>query len=179
MIAFDIDGVVVDVYDSVHREIRRRTGLSETYCEPSYDFYLDYGLTHEDFMEAFSHLVMTHKFKPMKNSFRVLKKYADKTGMIYFITNRPEHLIPYTREWFLEYRACFPFEIVNVDGSKTEAARKIGCDGIVDDHMDNVRDFVNSGMKGFLFFQPWHTFYDLSGLNVVNSWSELAEILGV
>lgn len=180
-IGIDVDGVLADQIVGVLPIIKEMHGISLVYTD-IVDWRLPIGTTSIDQeIELAQRSESYVREMPVHEGAREQLCKLAKKNKIFIVTARRSECDPWTIEWLLTNRICFD-QYVN---SHMTSKGQHEFDVLVDDHSDNIRDFLkDTPGYGVLFDRPWNrerTELDQWQRNgrmaVVKNWHEVDEAI--
>jgi uncharacterized HAD superfamily protein len=170
ILAFDIDGVLVDWHHSVYTYFEYECNYLGDYQT----FWLDYipSLSKEkqDYIVSLPFLYETQI--PPKNVTDFLDYCASHSDDIYYITHRPVEVERITKQYFKRYDFPYPDNII-FTGDKVTACRYVGATHFLDDFVKHV-EAVKGVCDSYLMAKCWNRDFQ-DGYKTVHSLKEFQE----
>jgi len=160
MIAFDLDGVIVDTYEVMRKRLLEKFGVNfpkETHTSFNFDIP---DVDPKEIQKCIDDIMVhdTISAKPLGNSIEVLKKiYYDYNLPIVIITARPHISKDNTVAWLKRYLEDTPFKLfVTQNGKKNFYIAVNNIRFFVDDRYKTCHEVSPIVEKVFLFDSPWN-----------------------
>jgi 5'(3')-deoxyribonucleotidase len=164
-IAFDIDGVVADTMSLFLDIAKQEYNINDIKYEDITDYDLSVCLDIpnrilDDIIEKIIDGEYQVKLKPIKGAAQVLKKVAEHSEKLLFITARPR--IGKLRDWFAsEFMPDIPqnkVEIISTGSfeAKKEILLKTKKKWFIEDRVLTCFDLYEAGITPIVYTQPWN-----------------------
>lgn len=95
---------------------------------------------------------------------------------IYVATAVPSRLVPYVKKWIKSKK--IPFSKF-FHCPKKRSKSQIQAEALIDDSPEEIRRFIRSRKKGFLYLQPWNVKSEISKAIVVKNLDDVLKHYGV
>lgn len=158
MLAFDIDGVIINSEQILQVELLKRYNIDTTKAK---DFWVEIpNVSKEESQNIICNIIKenTHLAKPFVDNIKAVHKIYQiyKTPML-FITAREEDEYTALNQWFFN-NVEFEFEIVCVGKmiNKVAAFEEFGVTSFVDDHYEGAEEFAKYLTHSFLQTRPYN-----------------------
>jgi uncharacterized HAD superfamily protein len=172
-IAFDLDGVVVDLVTALLGFLSSECGRKISYGDINcYDIGVALNLgdrMHKIWAQAYQGEVLLNA-KPVAGAIEGLNKLEGHR--IIFVTSRPAFVKSKTESWLNKYNVRY--EKIYFDVNKNELVQGEDIDLLIEDCLEHAVNIALKGVKTILLNQPWNQTSDLPNLcKRVNSWDEI------
>ena len=186
-IGFDLDDVLLDFRESLHRYHNYRFGTDYKRHQFRENLAEMWNCSmEEEIKRVFNFYQLPEHWNslPVDGAVDGVKKLRQSHN-IFVITAKPEELREKTLEWLDRH---FPqmFDGIHFTNqyhgsglkrAKGEICRELGVEVFVDDTLDNVTDVADFGIPALLLDAPWNQGEIKSLVTRVYSWDEIVEIL--
>ena len=180
-IALDLDGPVYDFHRTFRYMMREHRGVV---MPPVKDFWYTWDAA-EKFGTTYDHLWMwtmgvergLFRFGHMMTGCRIgLEALADAGHTLCIVTHRPANAVSDTLDW-----VTLMFEGLPLDGfyimSNGESKATVEADVLIDDKIENVREWAQTGRQAILFDAPYNRNFDVTGVARANGWKEVVRVV--
>jgi len=157
-IAFDLDGVVIDIFPQMRQLFIDEWG-HDVVPHKQFNFMIP-GKSSAEVKALWYHSLetLTVTSKPLGNSIRHLRWFFMQTGEpVCFITARNDRLRECTYDWLLTHLGDTQFEVNHIgDSDKAGFIKEFGIKYFVDDRFRNINQIAPHVETAFLFNQTWN-----------------------
>lgn len=177
-VGVDLDGVCYPFHPSLRRYLEEHVKHPSDYPDATHwDFFLDWGLSVEDFLKhcnggVDAGIVFSHG-DPFPGVHEALHRIKDAGHAIHVVTDRsfgqPGASAAATLAWLK--RHDLPYKCVTFSSDKTVA----NVDVFIDDKIENYLAVRDAGIDAYLLTRPWNE--KLEGAKRVDSLLHFAELI--
>ena len=178
-IAFDIDGVVADLFPLISHFMRERYSVIHSpNMQTSFSFEETTGLKSNEINTCIDSAIMNYmSYKPYYGAIPFLKKYCKYSKRpLLFITSRSnrQEIARATQDWLHLYLKRTPFH-VHFSNNKIEACKEMEIDTFVEDRAQTAKEMACAGISIILMDRPWNRHVPEDTWNLVrfNDWQEI------
>lgn len=185
-LTFDLDGVVYDFCNALkdYLHIHHGKTLESMDAPPSrWDFYLDWGIEKEDFMDLYKKGItdkwMLKKGNVIENAIECINNFKKKGHFIHLISNRgikgvEKEAWDNTVDWLTTNG--MNYDTLDFDFNKGKYVKIYNIDIFVEDMHSNAIDIIEQGCPLVLLYdQPWNREYDSLNYKRVYSWKAISK----
>lgn len=172
-IAFDIDGVVLDLV-SAFCAVCRQEGYSLDY-EDIIEYHMGkvLGVDDEEFYRLLDLTYESGLIKPYPEAAQGLQTLREAGWKIWFVTSRPERLRTQTIAE-LEAATISYNRLIFAD-ARRKADHVTGVKAVIEDSLEEAQELVAKGFQVIMFRHPWNAAGEgrYSRVSWIGRWSEL------
>ncbi|MEK7461706.1 MAG: hypothetical protein AAB586_01405 [Patescibacteria group bacterium] len=188
-IGFDLDDVLLDFRESLHRYHNYRFGTDYKRHQFRENLAEMWNCTEEEskkkvfgFYQSSEH----RNAEPINGAVEKIKKLKQH-HILHVITAKPEELKNISLEWLdkhfpqtfagIHFTNQYQYQEKGLKRTKGEVCKELGVEFFVDDSLHNVNDIASFGIPALLFDAPWNQGEIKPPIHRVYSWDEIVEIL--
>lgn len=179
-IAVDVDGVLADQVPHLSQWVKGKYGIS---IKKSDVKLWDQPIGDTDFLQEIEEALLDANFVLSMPVVRGARQALEEMGSLHCVivaTSRPIEANEATVEW-LKRKALRFHKFVN---TRREGKSTLAADVLIDDHLENVKDFALTKRVAILLSQPWNSNHDsIQGLVrrgaivCARNWNKVVEII--
>lgn len=158
-VAIDLDGVTFDFARVVTDVFSKHLGM-DLPAPKNWEFYDEWNLTASEFYRLLDELTVETEFfdseSPIRHTMKGWEMLRAQNLKLHIITHRSHCAYDQTVRWLERYR-LIP-DTLHFSGDKAAILKAITVDegASVDDNISQYEDYCDSGIRGYLFNQPWN-----------------------
>lgn len=184
-IGLDIDNVITDFDKKILEEFykedknKRNNGI----VNPDGDWIKNFfDWSNEEIDEFFNNNMQEFAkvLEPREDAKYYMDKLLEDGHSLYLISHRayPHYTTPYevTENWLKQNNINYTKLILSQSTNKSKECKENNIDIMFDDVRSNIHNLQESGIKSYLMATKYNL-KNLDGLNVVNNWKELYEVV--